>query len=99
RAGRGKKLPGWRDRIVSDLRLCRVMHWTYDELLDLPVDVYVVLVEELNRAHAKQKERRCRSLRISKGSSASSMPPSRKRRGSSSTSARARPRSARSSIG
>jgi len=25
------------------------MHWTYDELLDLPVDVYVVLVEELNR--------------------------------------------------
>jgi hypothetical protein len=31
------------------------MHWTYDELLDLPVDVYVVLVEELNREHAKQK--------------------------------------------
>lgn len=26
-----------------------MMHWTYDELLDLPADVYAVLVEELNR--------------------------------------------------
>jgi hypothetical protein len=25
------------------------MGWTYDELLDLPVDVYTVLIEELNR--------------------------------------------------
>jgi len=24
------------------------MHWTYDELLALPVDVYTVLVETLN---------------------------------------------------
>jgi hypothetical protein len=24
------------------------MHWTYDDLLDLPVDVYDVLVEEMN---------------------------------------------------
>jgi len=25
------------------------MHWTYDELLACPADVYEVLVEELNR--------------------------------------------------
>ena len=25
------------------------MHWTYDELLDLPADIYAVLVDELNR--------------------------------------------------
>ena len=31
------------------------MHWSYDQLLDLPVDVYVVLVEELTAEHAKQK--------------------------------------------
>jgi hypothetical protein len=31
------------------------MHWTYDELLDLPVDVYVVLVEEVNREGQQQK--------------------------------------------
>lgn len=31
------------------------MHWTYEELLDLPVDVYAVLVDELNREHAKQQ--------------------------------------------
>lgn len=24
------------------------MHWTYDELLALPVEVYAVLVDELN---------------------------------------------------
>lgn len=25
------------------------MHWTYDELLDLPAYVYDILVEELNK--------------------------------------------------
>jgi hypothetical protein len=25
------------------------MHWTYDDLLDLPSEVYAVLVEEVNR--------------------------------------------------
>lgn len=25
------------------------MHWTYDDVLALPVDVYEVLVEELNK--------------------------------------------------
>jgi hypothetical protein len=25
------------------------MHWNYDELLDLPAEVYAVLVEEINR--------------------------------------------------
>jgi hypothetical protein len=32
---------------VSDLNICRAMHWTYDELLTLPADVYDVLVAEL----------------------------------------------------
>ena len=25
------------------------MHWTYDEVLDLPVEVYQVLIETLNK--------------------------------------------------
>jgi len=25
------------------------MHWTYDELLDLPAEIYAVLVDEVNR--------------------------------------------------
>lgn len=29
------------------------MHWTYDELLSLPVDVYDVLVEEVNKMAQK----------------------------------------------
>ncbi len=31
------------------------MGWTYDDLLDLPVDVYAVLVDELNREAARKK--------------------------------------------
>jgi hypothetical protein len=32
------------------------MGWTYDELLDLPVDVYTVLVETLNAEAASLKK-------------------------------------------
>jgi hypothetical protein len=32
---------------VSDLNICRAMHWTYDDLLALPADVYDVLVAQL----------------------------------------------------
>lgn len=28
------------------------MHWRYDDLLDLPAEVYAVLVEEVNREAA-----------------------------------------------
>jgi hypothetical protein len=38
--------------VITDLRLCRLMHWSYDDLLDLPADVYAVLVEEINREAA-----------------------------------------------
>ncbi len=31
------------------------MRWTLDELLSLPNDIYVVLVEELNREHEEMK--------------------------------------------
>ena len=31
------------------------MHWTYDELLELPVDVYQVLVEALNDEAARSR--------------------------------------------
>jgi hypothetical protein len=31
------------------------MHWTYDDLMDLPNEVYVTLVEELNREDAATK--------------------------------------------
>lgn len=31
------------------------MGWTYDELLDLPVDVYMELVASLNEEAAKRK--------------------------------------------
>lgn len=39
---------------MSDLFLCRTMGWTYAELLDLPVEVYTVLVEELSKEAAKK---------------------------------------------
>lgn len=29
------------------------MHWTYDDVLDLPVDVYDVLIETLNEEAKK----------------------------------------------
>ena len=31
------------------------MGWTYDELLDLPVDVYSVLVESLNQEAERRR--------------------------------------------
>jgi hypothetical protein len=31
------------------------MGWTYDDLLDLPVDVYTVLVESVNQEAARRK--------------------------------------------
>lgn len=31
------------------------MHWTYDELLDLPFEIYAVLVEEVNREIAAER--------------------------------------------
>jgi hypothetical protein len=34
--------------VKSDLAICRVMHWTYDELRALPASVYDVLIEQLN---------------------------------------------------
>jgi len=33
------------------------MGWTYDELLDLPVDVYAVLIDELNREAAASRKK------------------------------------------
>lgn len=34
---------------MSDLYLARAMHWTYDDVRQLPRAVYDVLVEELNK--------------------------------------------------
>lgn len=34
------------------------MRWTLDELLSLPNDIYVVLVEELNREYEDTKRER-----------------------------------------
>jgi hypothetical protein len=31
------------------------MGWTYDELLDLPVDIYTVLIEHLNAEAARKR--------------------------------------------
>lgn len=31
------------------------MHWSYDEVLDLPAEVYAVLVDELKRESAAGK--------------------------------------------
>jgi len=31
------------------------MHWSYDELLDLPFEIYAVLVDEVNREIAAQR--------------------------------------------
>lgn len=38
------------------------MHWTYDELLDLPAQVYAVLVDEVNREMAGQQPADRRAL-------------------------------------
>jgi hypothetical protein len=32
--------------------LCRVMGWTYDDVIGLPVEVYDYIVEELNRGES-----------------------------------------------
>ena len=29
--------------------MCRVLGWTYDDVINLPVEVYDYIVEELNR--------------------------------------------------
>jgi len=42
--------------VISDLHICRVMGWTYDDLLDLPVDVYTVLVEALTEEAARARK-------------------------------------------
>ena len=49
RARGAKKNPEYRARVASDLRICRLMHWTYDDVLNLPADVYDVLVEDLTK--------------------------------------------------
>ena len=41
--------------MISDLAICRTMGWTYEDLLQLPADVYDVLVEELER-DARERE-------------------------------------------
>ena len=40
---------------MSDLALCKLMGWTYAELLELPGEVYAVLVEQAN-AEARARE-------------------------------------------
>ena len=51
-----KKSEHWRARTLSDLYVCKLMGWTYDELLDLPVDVYDVLIDTLQQEAAKAKK-------------------------------------------
>jgi hypothetical protein len=36
---------------VQDLAIARNLHWRYEWVRGLPVDVYDVLVEELNKQH------------------------------------------------
>lgn len=33
--------------MTLNLHICRVMHWSYADLLSVPVDVYDVLVDEV----------------------------------------------------
>ena len=54
RGSRGAKKNGWwRERVSTDLAICRLMHWTYPDVLALPGDVYDVLVEDLLRAQPR----------------------------------------------
>jgi hypothetical protein len=42
---------------VSDLHVCRLMGWTYDELLGLPQEIYTVLIETLNaETHRRDRD-------------------------------------------
>ena len=42
--------------MISDLYICRTMGWTYDDLLDLPVDIYGVLVDALSQEAASRRK-------------------------------------------
>jgi len=42
--------------VISDLYICRTMGWTYDDLLDLPVDIYGVLVDALTEEAARSRK-------------------------------------------
>lgn len=41
--------PFSRERIVSDLNICRSMNWSWDQLMAIPRQVYDVLVAELQK--------------------------------------------------
>jgi hypothetical protein len=46
---KGKKRPGYRERIANDLAVAKIMGWRYQDVLDLPYEVYVILMEELSK--------------------------------------------------
>jgi hypothetical protein len=35
--------------VITNLAICRAMHWPYPAVLALPVGVYDVLLDELNK--------------------------------------------------
>jgi hypothetical protein len=37
--------------VTRDLRLARIMGWTYDDVADLPADVYDILIDDLAKAN------------------------------------------------
>lgn len=40
------------------MNICRAMHWSYEELLSLPIDVYEELIVMLNEEAEEQDRRR-----------------------------------------
>ena len=67
--GRRKKNDGWRALTRQDFDLCRVMHWTYQDLHDLPQPIYdelvAYLIEEQDAAAVSDGVNRHARRRIS----------------------------------
>ena len=53
-----KKNPRYVDGILEDLYVCRIMGWTYWDLMDLPLEVYEVLIDQIRTETARAADAR-----------------------------------------
>ena len=48
--------PGWRERVRSDLVLCKTFGWSWQALMATPADVVAYAVEVVNDWHAAEAQ-------------------------------------------